>query len=110
MVSTAIALGTVGYAAAYVQCHEVSTRGGATFTGNVLGLSRNPGAPGLPSPGVPDSIGSFGTVNAALQVGTYLTRTTDDRHLNGATAVLTLAVGSSVLHAESAANSTGHRG
>jgi len=97
----AVFLGSVEpAAAAYVQRYVVSTRGGVTFTGNALGLSRDLGAPGLLAPGVLDSIGAFSTTDTSLQVGTYPPGTTDDWHLNSATAQLTLPAGSSVLYAE----------
>jgi uncharacterized repeat protein (TIGR01451 family) len=97
-------LGLLGLAqpasAAYVQRYVTTTRGGVTFTGNTLGLSRATGGGGANAPGTNDSIGAFSTTNTGLTVGTYPAGTTADWHLNSAAATLTLPAGSSVLHAE----------
>jgi uncharacterized repeat protein (TIGR01451 family) len=100
-VLVAMALGTVQSAdAAYVTRYATTTRGGVTFTGNTLGLSRANSAGGLTAPGTNDSIGAFSTINTALQVGTYPAGTTGNWMLNSAAATLVLPAGSNVLHAE----------
>lgn len=74
-----------------------NARGGATFTGNTLGLSRSEM---VGTPGTVDSIGAFVTTNTALTFGTYPAGTTGNFLLNNSSAVLTLPPGATILYAE----------
>lgn len=100
LVATAVLGGIQAAHAAYVLRYDVTTRGGVTFTGNTLGLSRDTSSSGLTQPGVRDSIGAFSTIDTTLQLGSYPPGTTDDWQLNSAAATLQLPPASSVLHAE----------
>ncbi len=72
-------------------------RGGITFIGNTLGLSKRQD---LNQSGTLGSIGAFTSLNNALQVNTFPNGTTSNYLLNGSSAVLNLPVGSTVLYAE----------
>ncbi len=84
--------------AAYINRFSTITNGAITFTGNTLGLSKQPTTN---APGTSDAIGAFITTNTALRDGTlYPFGTTADWHQNSSAAVLNLPPGSTVLHAE----------
>src|SRR5215211_4863346 len=84
--------------AAYVNRLSTITNGAITFTGNTLGLSKNPTTN---APGTSDAIGTFISTNTALRDGTlYPFGTTADWHVNSSAATLNMPAGSSVLHAE----------
>src|SRR6266511_4333076 len=84
--------------AAYINRFSTITNGVITFTGNTLGLSKQPTTN---APGTSDAIGAFITTNTALRDGTlYPFGTTADWHQNSSAAVLNLPPGSTVLHAE----------
>ena len=81
----------------FIQRYSDVKKGGITFTGNTLGLSK---APNQNAPGTEGSIGAFTSLNTALQVSTFPTGTTLDYTQNGSRAVLNLPTGSNVLYAE----------
>ena len=83
--------------AQYVNRFTTITNGAITFTGNTLGLSK---AVGLNQAGTSDAIGTFTTINTALQVPTYPPGTTLAFAQNSASATLNLPAGSTVLYAE----------
>lgn len=72
-------------------------RGGITFIGNTLGLSK---LANLNQPGLLGSIGAFTSLNNALQVNTFPPGTTLNYLQNGSSAVLSLPGTASVLYAE----------
>ncbi|MBM7567101.1 DUF7507 domain-containing protein [Paenibacillus sacheonensis] len=81
----------------FVNRFFLNENGGATFTGNTLGLSRSE-AVGVP--GTVDSIGGFVTTNTALTFGAYPAGTTGSYLLNSSSAVLVLPPGATVIYAE----------
>ncbi|HBN12297.1 MAG TPA: hypothetical protein DD415_01630 [Clostridiales bacterium] len=81
----------------FIQRYSDVKKGGITFSGNTLGLSK---ATNLNAPGTQGSIGAFTSLNNALQVGTFPAGTTLDYTQNGSAANLTLPAGSTVLYAE----------
>ena len=81
----------------FIQRYSDVKKGGITFTGNTLGLSK---AANQNAPGTEGSIGAFTSLNTALQVGTFPAGTTLDYTQNGSRANLTLPTGSTVLYAE----------
>ncbi|ACS99004.1 DUF11 domain-containing protein [Paenibacillus sp. JDR-2] len=81
----------------FVNRFFLNRTGGATFTGNTLGLSRSET---VGVPGTVDSIGGFTTTNTALTFGTYPAGTTGNFALNSSSAVLVLPAGATVLYAE----------
>lgn len=81
----------------FIQRYSDVKKGGITFTGNTLGLSK---ASNQNAPGTEGSIGAFTSLNNALQVGTFPAGTTLDYTQNGSRANLTLPAGSTVLYAE----------
>ncbi len=81
----------------FLQRYSDVKKGGITFSGNTLGLSK---APNQNAPGTEGSIGAFISLNNALQVGTFPAGTTLDYTQNGSRANLSLPAGSAVLYAE----------
>lgn len=81
----------------FIQRYSDVKKGGITFTGNTLGLSK---ASNQNAPGTQGSIGAFTSLNTAMQVGTFPAGTTLDYANNGSRANLTLPAGSTVLYAE----------
>ncbi|GLX67284.1 hypothetical protein [Paenibacillus glycanilyticus] len=81
----------------FVNRFFLNRTGGATFTGNTLGLSRSET---VGVPGTVDSIGGFVTTNTALTFGTYPAGTTGNYALNSSSAVLVLPAGATILYAE----------
>lgn len=81
----------------FIQRFSDVKKGGISFTGNTLGLSK---APNLNAPGTEGSIGAFTSLNNALQVGTFPAGTTLSYLQNGSRATLNLPAGSAVLYAE----------
>jgi hypothetical protein len=84
-------------ASGYCNRFSCITNGAVTFTGNTLGLSK---AVGLNQAGTSDAIGTFTTINTALQVPTYPPGTTLAFAQNSARATLNLPANSTVLYAE----------
>lgn len=80
----------------FIQRFSDVKKGGITFTGNTLGLSK---APNQNAPGTEGSIGAFTSLNN-LQVGAFPAGTTLSYLQNGSRAVLNLPAGSAVLYAE----------
>lgn len=83
--------------ASYTSVYSINTNGGLSYTGNTLGLNK---AANQNNPGTSGSIGTFTSLDASLQVGSYPLGTTLDYTKNGSNAVLDLPAGSTVLHAE----------
>ena len=81
----------------FIQRYSDVKKGGITFCGNTLGLSK---APNQNAPGTEGSIGAFTSLNQAFQVGTFPLGTTLDYANNGSRANLSLPAGSTVLYAE----------
>lgn len=81
----------------FIQRFSDVKKGGITFTGNTLGLSK---AQNQNAPGTEGSIGAFTSLNNALQVGTFPAGTTLSYLQNGSRATLNLPAGSAVLYAE----------
>lgn len=81
----------------FIQRFSDVKKGGISFTGNTLGLSK---APNLNAPGTEGSIGAFTSLNNALQVGTFPAGTTLSYLQNGSRTTLNLPAGSAVLYAE----------
>ena len=81
----------------FIQRYSDVKKGGITFSGNTLGLSK---APNQNAPGTEGSIGAFTSLEPAFQVGTFPAGTTLDYANNGSRANLTLPAGSTVLYAE----------
>lgn len=81
----------------FLQRYSDVKKGGITFSGNTLGLSK---ASNQNAPGTEGSIGAFISLNNALQVGTFPAGTTLDYTQNGSRANLSLPAGSAVLYAE----------
>lgn len=81
----------------FIQRFSDVKKGGITFTGNTLGLSK---APNQNAPGTEGSIGAFTSLNNALQVGTFPAGTTLSYLQNGSRATLNLPAGSAILYAE----------
>ncbi|MGB6367393.1 MAG: Calx-beta domain-containing protein, partial [Thermoanaerobaculia bacterium] len=80
----------------FINRFKTAARGGMTFTGNTLGLSRGSDT----EPGTQGRIGVFTTTDTTLQHGDYPPGTTTDWTLNSSAAVLDLPSGSQVLYAE----------
>ncbi|WP_435168552.1 DUF7507 domain-containing protein [Paenibacillus glycanilyticus] len=81
----------------FVNRFFLNETGGATFTGNTLGLSRSDT---VAKPGTVDSIGAFITTDTSVQYGTYPPGTTSSFQLNSSSAVLVLPPGATILYAE----------
>lgn len=81
----------------FIQRYSDVKKGGITFSGNTLGLSK---APNQNAPGTEGSIGALTSLNPAFQVGTFPAGTTLDYANNGSRANLALPAGSTVLYAE----------
>lgn len=81
----------------FIQRYSDVKKGGITFGGNTLGLSK---ASNQNAPGTEGSIGAFTSLDNSLQVGTFPAGTTLDYTKNGSRANLTLPAGSTVLYAE----------
>lgn len=81
----------------FIQRYSDVKKGGITFCGNTLGLSK---ATNQNAPGTQGSIGAFTSLDNSLQVGTFPPGTTLDYTKNGSGANLTLPAGSTVLYAE----------
>lgn len=81
----------------FIQRYSDVKKGGITFSGNTLGLSK---APNQNVPGVTGSIGAFTSLDNTLQVGTFPAGTTLNYAQNGSRSVLSLPAGSTVLYAE----------
>ncbi len=81
----------------FIQRYSDVKKGGITFSGNTLGLSK---ASNQNAPGTEGSIGAFTSLDTSLQVGTFPAGTTLDYTKNGSRANLTLPAGSTVLYAE----------
>lgn len=81
----------------FIQRFTDVKKGGITFTGNTLGLSK---AADRLAPGTEGSIGAFTSLDEDLQVGSFPMGTTSDYTENGSEADLTLPSGSAVLYAE----------
>ena len=81
----------------FIQRYSDVKKGGITFLGNTLGLSK---APNQNAPGTEGSIGAFTSLDLTLQVGTFPAGTTLDYANNGSRTNLTLLAGSTVLYAE----------
>lgn len=81
---------------AFINRFSTVTRGGISFIGNTLGLSKQSDTL---NPGTQGSIGAFTTLNNT-QVTTFPVGTTSNYLENGSTAVLSLPAGSTVLYAE----------
>lgn len=80
----------------FIQRFSDVKKGGITFTGNTLGLSK---APNQNAPGTEGSIGAFTSLNN-VQVGAFPAGTTLSYLQNGSRATLNLPAGSSVIYAE----------
>ena len=80
----------------FIQRYSDVKKGGITFSGNTLGLSK---AANQNAPGTEGSIGAFTSLDTSLQVGTFPAGTTLDYTKNGSRANLTLPAGSTVLYA-----------
>lgn len=80
----------------FITRYSSITRGGISFIGNTLGLSKGSNAN---IPGVLGSIGAF-TSLGNTQVSTFPVGTTLNYLLNGSNAILSLPAGSAVLYAE----------
>lgn len=72
-------------------------KGGITFVGNTLGLSKRDN---LDQSGTLGSIGAFTSLDNSLQVNTFPLGTTLNYLQNGSNAILSLPAGSSVIYAE----------
>lgn len=81
----------------FIQRYSDVKKGGITFCGNTLGLSK---ATNQNAPGTQGSIGAFTSLDNSLQVGTFPAGTTLDYTKNGSRANLALPAGSTVLYAE----------
>ncbi|MDE6058619.1 MAG: DUF11 domain-containing protein [Clostridia bacterium] len=81
----------------FIQRYSDVKKGGITFSGNTLGLSK---AANQNAPGTEGSIGAFTSLDPSLQVGTFPAGTTLDYTKNGSRANLSLPAGSTVLYAE----------
>ncbi len=81
---------------AFLQRYTTIERGGLRFIGNTLGLSKISNAL---SAGALGSIGAFTSLNNT-QLSNFPVGTTASYLQNGSSAILTLPIGSSVLHAE----------
>lgn len=81
----------------FIQRYSDVKKGGITFCGNTLGLSK---ATNQNAPGTQGSIGAFTSLNPALQVGTFPAGTTLSYLQNGSRATLNLPAGSVILYAE----------
>ena len=81
----------------FIQRYSDIKKGGITFSGNTLGLSK---ASNQNAPGTLGSIGAFTSLDTSLQVGTFPAGTTLDYTKNGSRANLSLPAGSTVLYAE----------
>ena len=81
----------------FIQRYSDVKKGGITFSGNTLGLSK---ASNQNAPGTEGSIGAFSSLDTSLQVGTFPAGTTLDYTKNGSRANLSLPAGSTVLYAE----------
>lgn len=81
----------------FIQRFSDVKKGGITFTGNTLGLSK---AANQNAPGTEGSIGAFTSLNNALQVGSFPAGTTLSYLQNGSRATLNLPADSAVLYAE----------
>lgn len=83
---------------AYVHRHTAAAqRGGMTFTGNTLGLSKESNKN---REGTRDAIGSYTTTDTNLRVSNFPPGTTLDYTKNSAAAVLQIPPGSTILYAE----------
>lgn len=82
---------------AFIQRYSSIKKGGISFIGNTLGLSKRTNAN---NSGVLGSIGAFTSLNGALQVNDFPSGTTLNYLQNGSNAILSLPAGSSVLYAE----------
>lgn len=82
---------------AFIQRYSTIRKGGISFTGNTLGLSKRTN---LNQSGTLGSIGAFISLDNSLQVNTFPTGTTLNYLLNGSAANLNLPAGSTVLYAE----------
>lgn len=81
----------------FIQRYSDVKKGGITFSGNTLGLSK---ASNQNAPGTEGSIGAFTSLDTSLQVGTFPAGTTLDYTKNGSGANLVLPAGSDILYAE----------
>lgn len=82
---------------AFIQRYSSIKKGGISFIGNTLGLSKRPNEN---RPGTEGSIGAFTSLNNALQVNDFPSGTTLNYLQNGSSANLSLPLGSTVLYAE----------
>ena len=81
---------------AFIERFTTIERGGIRFIGNTLGLSKNTNTL---TAGTLGSIGAFTSLSNS-QFSNFPVGTTSSYLLNGSNAILTLPIGSSVLHAE----------
>lgn len=81
---------------AFIQRYSTIERGGIRFIGNTLGLSKISNAL---SAGALGSIGAFTSLNGT-QLSNFPIGTTASYQQNGSSAILTLPIASSILHAE----------
>lgn len=81
---------------AFIERFTTIERGGIRFIGNTLGLSKNTNTL---TAGTLGSIGTFTSLSNS-QFSNFPVGTTSSYLLNGSNAILTLPIGSSVLHAE----------
>lgn len=82
---------------AFIQRYSSIKKGGISFIGNTLGLSKLSNAN---QPGLLGSIGAFTSLDNSLKVNNFPNGTTLDYTKNGSNAILSLPANSTVLYAE----------
>ena len=82
---------------AFIQRYSQLKKGGITFTGNTLGLSK---ISNQNNPGLLGSIGAFTSLDNSLKVNNFPNGTTLNYLQNGSTANLVLPTNSTILYAE----------
>lgn len=82
---------------AFIQRYSSIRKGGISFIGNTLGLSKLSNAN---QPGLLGSIGAFTSLDNSLKVNNFPNGTTLDYTKNGSNAILSLPANSTVLYAE----------
>ena len=82
---------------AFIQRYSSIKKGGISFIGNTLGLSKLSNAN---QPGLLGSIGAFTSLDNSLKVNNFPNGTTLDYTKNGSNAILSLPANSKVLYAE----------
>ena len=82
---------------AFIQRYSQLKKGGITFTGNTLGLSK---ISNQNNPGLLGSIGAFTSLDNSLKVNNFPNGTTLNYLQNGSSANLVLPTNSTILYAE----------